>query len=228
MGYNDRWFERNEGFISFLGHIAAIEQRSAMIQELANSSALQRRNLRAQERRAASERDDRRRRDILYDINQAVTLIQAHYNDRPDQALYESYLLKHTVDEIGLHHSWFSDLEWKHQCTETLNRILQIINTAFGQLPPQQIEDINRRFEEALAAKRTENELLNRQLLARNHQVPCIGCGMAMFQEVASRRKGICFKCAKLGKCSKAMGRPWLALLIICFIVYLVARFILK
>ena len=205
MSYKDNsWFERNEGFISFMGHLAAIEQRNAVIQQLAASNSLQWDIARTQQRIAAQERDQQQRRDTLYDINQAAILIEAHYSDRPEQALYESYCLKHTVDEIGLHHSWFSELEWKNQCTETLNRVLSLINTAFGQLASPQIEDVNRRFEDGLAAKRAEDE-------ARQRHVPCIRCGKPMYQGLAFRRGGVCFRCTRKN------DHPWLKLFIVLF-----------
>ena len=87
MSYKDNsWFERNEGFISFMGHLAAIEQRNAVIQQLAASNSLQWDIARTQQRIAAQERDQQQRRDTLYDINQAAILIEAHYSDRPEQA----------------------------------------------------------------------------------------------------------------------------------------------
>ena len=212
MSYKDNsWFERNEGFISFMGHLAAIEQRNAVIQQLAASNSLQWDIARTQQRIAAQERDQQQRRDTLYDINQAAILIEAHYSDRPEQALYESYCLKHTVDEIGLHHSWFSELEWKNQCTETLNRVLSLINTAFGQLASPQIEDVNRRFEDGLAAKRAALAAKRAEDEARQRHVPCIRCGKPMYQGLAFRRGGVCFRCTRKN------DHPWLKLFIVLF-----------
>lgn len=208
MPPTDNWFERNEGFITFVGHIAAIKQRNVIIDELAASRTLLQRD---QRRKDGQAQRQQRRRDTLYDINQAAKLIEAHYHDHPEQALYESYLLKHTVDEIGLHHSWFSELEWKDQCTETQKCVLRLINTAFSQLSPSEIADVSTRFEGYLAAKRGEDE-------KRSRKVPCSACRKPILLTTAARTRGKCMRCAK------STGAAWILFLIVAVgivIVYL-------
>lgn len=183
----DDWFERNVGFITFAGHVTAIRQRNAMIDKLGSTNTLLQRD---EQRKVEHEQKQQYRRDTLYEINQAAKLIDTHYGNDPEQALYESYLLKYTCDDIGLHHSWFAELEWKDQCTETMNRLVRLIDSAFNQLSSTQVDDIEKRVQKDLVVKRAEEET------KRIGKIPCYVCAALILPSTAARTGGKCMWCA--------------------------------
>jgi hypothetical protein len=165
MSQPDSWFERNAGFIAFMGHVAAIEQRNVVINQLANANASANQTLEIEQRRESKERQEQQRRDTLYDVDQAVKLIEGRYKDKPEQGLYEVYLLKSSIDAIGVHHSWFSDLQWKDKCTATLSNLLRVVNAAYAQLSKEQVASVNARLENYVTNKRREEEENQKALL---------------------------------------------------------------
>lgn len=189
---NESWFERNEGFVTFTGHLVAIGQRNTLIQQHARTQALAQRGLALEEDRREAEARQEHRKNILYDINQASALASADYAERPEQAYHESLLLRDKVDEIELHHSWFPELDWKDYCSKTIAAVADLVATGQSQLPLDKVRAIQKAVADEHAAARLQadekrNELTRKASQAEakylegeisKFQFAMIGCGL--------------------------------------------------
>ncbi len=189
---SNSWFERNQGFVDFSGHLVAIGQRNALIQQHARTQALAEQGLALEEHRREAEVRQDHRKNILYEINQAATLASTNYAERPEQAYYESLLLLDKVAEIELHHSWFSELDWKDYCSQTITTVSELVAVGESQLGNNQVSAIQRAVFEEHAAVRyraeeqrnegtrmaSQTEVKHLEEALSKFQLGMVGCGL--------------------------------------------------
>lgn len=124
------WANDNEGYVDFIGHISAIQQRRQLLSEqavqkrlLSENIEIHREALSMQKQAQLEQQAVATWQDILFEIGEALNLVESHFKIAPHQA-YAAWLeLEKTVIGIALHHRLFRDLHWKTLCNETLRRV---------------------------------------------------------------------------------------------------------
>jgi hypothetical protein len=98
--------------------------------------------------------------------------VSTHYSESPQQAYYESILLKHQVEGINLNHTWFAELDWKDLCSNTLASISELLSRGRASLTPAQCHDVEEkvRSEEQAAADKKALEQERLQVERRAEQ----------------------------------------------------------
>lgn len=128
------WSNANEGFIELGGHLTGAVQRSRQIQVQQEQlealkglkSELQRQRLK-QELVEASQ-------NVLYDYKAAYTEIFQALKQNSADEFARLLLLENAVQESGIGHEMFSNLEWKDFCTKTLGEIAELKSWALTNL----------------------------------------------------------------------------------------------
>ena len=184
MPIQDNWFEKNQGFINFSTQLIAINQRDQLIQEQLQANVLLGAQLDLENERRNEQIAQDHKKNLLYEINQAAELAAADYPREPLQAYDESVLLMNKVREIKLHHSWFSELEWKQYCSRTITAVSKLATDGRTLLKPEQLNLVENKLRahkkkelEKRKAAEAESERAQAEIRIRNleYRVPS-GC----------------------------------------------------
>lgn len=139
------WANDNEGYVDFIGHISAIQQRRQLLVDQAIQKSLLSENIEVnrealslQKQVQLEQKEVATWQDILFEIGEALNLIQTHFKIEPHQAYAAWIELEKTVAGIELHHRLFRDLHWKTLCNETLRRIQYIRDNIDSFISPSQ------------------------------------------------------------------------------------------
>jgi hypothetical protein len=147
------WANDNEGYVDFIGHISGIQQRRQLLADqaiqkrlLSENIELHREALSMQKHAHLEQQALATWQDILFEIGEAINLVESHFKIEPQQAYAAWIELEKTVIDINLHHRLFRDLQWKTLCNEVLRRVQYIRDNLDSFISPSR----RRIFEENL------------------------------------------------------------------------------
>ena len=179
----------NQGVVDLLGHLAAIGQRGKLIKQGAETHSLFQQHLSIEQQRLEAEAEQKRRQNLLFEINETIKVIAGHYLVEPVQAYYQSILLNRQVTSLELSHEWFDTLEWKNYSTTTLANVKGLLSQAIECLTTEMRESIEVEMRQEESARIEELESAKRQTIVQQErqqanlarvQIVC-GCLVLLF-----------------------------------------------
>lgn len=161
------WANDNEGYIDFVGHISAIRQRRQLLADnaiqnrlLSEQIEIHREALSIQKQVQLEQQTIATWQDVLFELGEALKLIESHFKVDAHQAYAEWLELDQTVTDLGLHHRLFRDLQWKALCNATLSQVQYIRDNLDSFILPSQRRTFERHLQKRQKALEAEQERL--------------------------------------------------------------------
>lgn len=159
------WANDNDGYVDFVGHISAVRQRSQLIADhavqnrlLAEQIEIHREALAIQKQAQLEHQTMAAWQDILFEVGEALKLIEAHFQVAPQQAYAEWREFNQAVACLDLHHRLFRDLHWKSLCNATLGRVHYIRDNLDSFISPSQRRTFEQNLQKRQKALAAEEE----------------------------------------------------------------------
>jgi len=139
------WANDNDGYVDFVGHISAVRQRSQLIADhavqnrlLSEQLEIHREALTIQKQAQLEQQTMAAWQDILFEVGEALNLIEAHFKVNAQQAYAEWLEFNQAATDLDLQHRLFRDLHWKLLCNATLRQVQYIRDNLDSFISPSQ------------------------------------------------------------------------------------------
>lgn len=161
------WSNDNDGYVDFVGHVSAIQQRRQLLAEQAIQNGLlseqieiHREALSIQKQAQLEQQTVATWQDVLFELGEALKLIESHFQVDKHQAYGEWLEVDRIVNDLELHHRLFRDLHWKSLCNATLHQVQHIRDNLDTFISPSQRRAFERNVQKRQKAIEKEQEKL--------------------------------------------------------------------